>query len=71
MNDRTGCEFGKLLKRDVEYMDKKLDEILSNQKELFNHQSSRWPKGAVVSLSIIIAIASALLTSFIQKLFIG
>ena len=42
-----GCEFGKLLKNDFqnfkEIMIGKTDEILTNQKELFNHQSSRVP----------------------------
>lgn len=45
--DEIGCEYGRMLDLRVKTMNKKLDEILENQKILFNHQSS-WSRPEAV-----------------------
>lgn len=48
---KDGCEFGRLLQKDFQnfkgFMTKKIDEVIDNQKDLFNHQSSRVPPDTV------------------------
>jgi len=38
--DKDGCEFGRELNIKFKNMEEKLDNILENQKEIFNHQST-------------------------------
>lgn len=47
---KVGCEFGRLLQKDVNSLTEKLDKILEQQTDLFNHQSSRVPKEIVTEL---------------------
>ena len=54
LNDH-GCEFGRMVRKDIDFITKKIDngfddirvnlkKSSENQTELFNHQSSRVPK---------------------------
>lgn len=43
----------------------------SRMTELFNHQSSRWPKEAVWVMSVFTAVVSAVLTYTLTKFLIG
>ena len=64
----NGCEFGRLLQKDFDnfkgFMTTKIDEVITNQKDLFNHQSSRIPLETVQEMKtqwkIITILASVL-----------
>jgi hypothetical protein len=78
--NEIGCEFGR--RYEMQFMNFKedvtkefssiktsLSEIKDQNKELFNHQSSRWPRGAVWALGVLTAVASAVITGGLMKLF--
>lgn len=67
-----GCEFGRMIKKDLSFLTKKIDDGFSeigerldksdeNQTQLFNHQSSRLPTWATVLISILTAIVGGLI----------
>lgn len=41
ITNKEGCEYGRRIKLKTESIEDKLDDILKNQKTLFNHMSSR------------------------------
>lgn len=68
MAKQDGCEFGRLLQKDFTnfkgFMTKKIDEVIANQVDLFNHQSSRIPQETVKEMKTqwrIITILTAVL----------
>lgn len=67
LNDH-GCEFGRMIKKDMNFLVKKIDVIGSrfddtdsNITKLFNHQSSRLPTWATVAISILTAMVGGLI----------
>lgn len=69
MSNISGCEYGRVNRMRLEVIERKLDEILINQKDLFNHQSNRWPPQAVWAMGILTAIATAIGTTVVAGLF--
>ena len=82
-NKTDGCEFGRLLQKDFtnfkSFMTSKIDEVIDNQKDLFNHQSSRVPLETVQEmktqwkiitiLSSVLCVCLGVLGTFIVALF--
>lgn len=66
LNGINGCEMGRQNRLMIDIMEKKLDEIIQQNKELYNHQSKRWPPLAVGALSILSALLGALLTRMLS-----
>jgi len=67
LNDH-GCEFGRMIKKDMDFLVKKIDIIGSrfdetdtNITKLFNHQSGRLPTWATVTIAILTAIIGGLI----------
>jgi len=67
-----GCEFGRMVKKDLNFLVKKiesgfgdissrLDKTDNKQIELFNHQSSRLPTWATVTIAVMTAIIGGLI----------
>lgn len=50
-------------------IESKLDTLDVKITELFNHQSSRWPPGAVWAMGILTTVASVVITTGVIKLF--
>jgi hypothetical protein len=76
------CEFGRINRMMIENMDKKLgdfmlnhtnqmNEIISQNKDLYNHQSKRFPPQAVWAISVLSAIAGGVILNFATKLIGG
>lgn len=67
LNDH-GCEFGRMIKKDMDFLVKKIegissrfDDTDSNITKLFNHQSSRLPTWATVLIAVLTAIIGGLI----------
>jgi hypothetical protein len=71
-----GCAFGFINREKIEEtqrsmnkIESKLDTLDVKITELFNHQSSRWPPGAVWAMGILTTVASVVITTGVIKLF--
>lgn len=76
-----GCEFGRGSRMMIETLDirfrefmaqhkEQMTELIVQNKELYNHQSKRWPPQAVWALSTLSALVGALLTKMLSTLLI-
>jgi hypothetical protein len=70
----NGCSYGREsrvmldnIKADITEIKIGIRDIQTENKDLFNHQSDRWPKGAVWAMGILTAITSAILTASISR----
>jgi len=72
-----GCEFGRMVKKDLNFLVKKiedgfgnisvrLDKSDKNQVELFNHQSGRLPMWATILFTILGSIVTGLLVAAVK-----
>lgn len=57
------------MKDDVKEIKSGIADLSVKVTDLFNHQSDRWPPGAVWAIGIITAIATAVLTAGVMKYF--
>ena len=67
LNDH-GCEFGRMIKKDMDFLIKKIDgigtrfdETDGNITQLFNHQSNRLPTWTTVTIAVMTAIIGGLI----------
>ena len=67
LND-YGCEFGRMIKKDMDFLVKKIDSINNrfdetdtNITKLFNHQSSRLPTWETIAIAVMTAIIGGLI----------
>lgn len=74
-SSNTGCAFGREsrvmisdMRDDIKEIKDGITSLKTQNADLFNHQSDRWPKGAVWAAGILTAIATALLTTGVIKL---
>ena len=77
LND-YGCEFGRMIKKDMDFLVKKIDSINNrfdetdtNITKLFNHQSNRLPTWATIALSFLTMLVGALLGVIGRGIFNG
>lgn len=73
--DKEGCSYGMVNRVKIEETQKcvgdiniKLDKLDVKMTELFNHQSNRWPPGAVWAMGILTAIATVIATTGALKI---
>lgn len=63
-----GCEFGRMIRKDLGFLVKKIDGISTrfdetdtNITQLFNHQSNRLPTWATIAIAVMTAIIGGLI----------
>jgi len=67
LND-YGCEYGRMIKKDMDFLVKKIDVIGkrfddtdTNITQLFNHQSNKLPTWATIAIAVMTAIIGGLI----------
>ena len=74
MVNKGPCQYGAItremcseIKDDIKEIKISIKEVNTNQTELFNHQSNRWPQSATWALTTLGTLLGAVITAGVMK----